>query len=102
MDFKPEDDALMDENGALDVDASPRAPLPNLKFAITSGYASSSLSSKKSKCHGFHEDPNADRNSCLVGADFDSLKSSDGLESQQLQYSLPPSISFILLSLVTL
>ncbi|PON59095.1 RNA-binding motif protein [Parasponia andersonii] len=85
VDFEPEDDDLMDEDGAPDADASPRAPLPKLKSAITggSGGASSSLSQKKTKGRGFREDPNADRNSRLAGADFDSLKSSDGLEPQR-------------------
>ncbi|KAF4387288.1 RNA-binding protein Y14 [Cannabis sativa] len=85
VDFEPEDDDLMDEDGAPDADAaaSPHAPLPKLKSAITGGGASSSLSQKKTKGRGFREDPNADRNSRLTGADFDSLKSSDGLEPQR-------------------
>lgn len=86
VDFEPEDDDLMDEDGAADADASasPRAPLPKLKSAITGGGASSSLlPQKKTKGRGFREDPNADRNSRLAGADFDSLKSSDGLEPQR-------------------
>ncbi|KAJ6299478.1 hypothetical protein OIU76_020444 [Salix suchowensis] len=35
VDFEPEDDDLMDEEGAADVDASssPRAPLPKLKVS---------------------------------------------------------------------
>ena len=86
VDFEPEDDDLMDEDGAADADASasPRAPLPKLKSAITGGGASSSLlPQKKTKGRGFREDPNADRNSRLAGTDFDSLKSSDGLEPQR-------------------
>ncbi|KAJ6354522.1 hypothetical protein OIU77_005184 [Salix suchowensis] len=36
VDFEPEDDDLMDEDGAVDVDASssPRAPLPKLKSEL--------------------------------------------------------------------
>ncbi|KAH7543507.1 RNA-binding protein Y14 [Ziziphus jujuba] len=87
VDFEPEEDDLMDEDGAADADASasPRAPLPKLKSAITSGGgASSSLGPpKKTKGRGFREDINADRNSRLAGSDFDSLKSSDGLEPQR-------------------
>ena len=87
VDFEPEDDDLMDEDGAADADASPRAaPLPKLKSAITAaagGASPSLLPQKKTKGRGFREDPNADRNSRLAAADFDSLKSSDGLEPQR-------------------
>ncbi|KAL5566669.1 hypothetical protein UlMin_029833 [Ulmus minor] len=84
VDFEPEDDDLMDEDGAPDADASasPRAPLPKLKSAITTGGASSSLAQKKTKGRGFREDPNADR-SRLAASNFDSLKSADGLEPQR-------------------
>ncbi|KAF3452505.1 hypothetical protein FNV43_RR02938 [Rhamnella rubrinervis] len=89
VDFEPEDDDLMDEDGAQDADASasPRAPLPKLKSAITGGGAGASSSSlvapKKTKGRGFREDLNGDRNTRLTGSDFDSLKSSDGLEPQR-------------------
>ncbi|KAA0067224.1 RNA-binding protein 8A [Cucumis melo var. makuwa] len=77
VDFEPEEDDLMDEDGAAEADASPRAPFPKLKSAITGG-ASSSLSGgpKKTKGRGFREE--SDRNTRLAGSDFDSLKSADG------------------------
>lgn len=89
VDFEPEDDDLMDEDG----EASPRAaPLPKLKSAIT---ASGASSLKKTKGRGFREDLSADRNSRLAAAsDFDALNSSDGLEPQRCQsLSLSPDIS---------
>ncbi|KAG6590187.1 RNA-binding protein Y14 [Cucurbita argyrosperma subsp. argyrosperma] len=77
VDFEPEEDDLMDEDGAAEADASPRAPFPKLKSAITGG-ASSSLAGgpKKTKGRGFREE--SDRNTRLTGSDFDSLKSADG------------------------
>ncbi|KAG5253862.1 RNA-binding protein [Salix suchowensis] len=81
VDFEPEDDDLMDEEGAADVDASssPRAPLPKLKSAITGGSATSSLSApKKTKGRGFREEVDAERQSRLSGRGFDSLGSDGG------------------------
>lgn len=83
VDFEPEEDDLMDEDGAVDAEpsASPRAPL-KLKSAITG--ASASLSApKKTKGRGFREDPNAERNTRLAVSDLDSLNASDGLEPQR-------------------
>ena len=75
MDFEPEDDDLMDEDAAGD--ASPQAPLPKLKSAIT-GAASTSLSAhKKTKGRGFRED-DADRHSRLASRDFESLGTGGG------------------------
>ncbi|KAJ6299479.1 hypothetical protein OIU76_020444 [Salix suchowensis] len=64
VDFEPEDDDLMDEEGAADVDASssPRAPLPKLK----------------TKGRGFREEVDAERQSRLSGRGFDSLGSDGG------------------------
>lgn len=87
LDFEPEDDDLMDEDGAPDADglASPRAPMPKLKSAITgAGVDSGPL--KKTKGRGFREDPNSERNSRLAGSDFDSLKTSDGLDPQRCKF----------------
>ncbi|PRQ33035.1 putative RNA-binding motif protein [Rosa chinensis] len=85
VDFEPEDDDLMDEDGAVDAEpaASPRAPLPKLKSAIT-GASSASLSApKKTKGRGFREDPNAERNTRLAVSDLDGLNALDGLEPQR-------------------
>ncbi|CAN6694996.1 unnamed protein product [Malus baccata var. baccata] len=84
VDFEPEDDDLMDEDGAVDAEpsASPRAPLPKLKSAIT-GVGAVSAAPKKTKGRGFREDLNADRNSRLTASHFDSLNSSNGLEPQR-------------------
>ncbi|KAJ6964509.1 RNA-binding protein Y14-like [Populus alba x Populus x berolinensis] len=82
VDFEPEEDDLMDEDGAADADASssPRAPLPKLKSAITGGSTSSSLSApKKTKGRGFREEVDAERQSRLSGRGFDSL-GSDAVE----------------------
>lgn len=90
VDFEPEDDDLMDEDGAVDVDnASPRAPLPKLKSAITGG-ASSSLAAapKKTKGRGFRDDTDTDRNSRFAARDFDSLDSDGGPGPQRCQYSI--------------
>ncbi|KAF5471175.1 hypothetical protein F2P56_011633 [Juglans regia] len=84
VDFEPEDDDLMDEDGGVDTVAadattSPMAPLPKLKSAIT-GAASSSAVARKTKGRGFREDhPEApDRSTRLAASKFDSLKSPDG------------------------
>ncbi|WCJ36866.1 RNA-binding protein 8A [Euphorbia peplus] len=74
VDFEPEEDDLMDEG---DVDASPRAPLPKLKSAITGGGASSSAP-KKTKGRGFREEADSDRHNRLAGRDFDSLGTDGG------------------------
>ncbi|KAJ7959723.1 RNA-binding 8A [Quillaja saponaria] len=86
VDFEPEDDDLMDEDAGADADASasPRAlPLPKLKSAITGGASSSLAAPKKTKGRGFRQESDADRNTRLAGADFDSLKSSNGIGPQR-------------------
>ncbi|XP_050369674.1 RNA-binding protein Y14 [Argentina anserina] len=86
VDFEPEDDDLMDEDGAIDADpsASPRAAPPHkLKSAIT-GAASASLSApKKTKGRGFREDRNTERSTRLAVSDLDALRALDGLEPQR-------------------
>ncbi|CAI0412508.1 unnamed protein product [Linum tenue] len=83
VDFEPEEDDLMDEDGAVDVDASsPRAPHPKLKSAITGG-ASTSLAPKKTKGRGFREEADAERQSRLAGRDFDSLGTEGGPGAQR-------------------
>lgn len=83
VDFEPEDDDLMDDDGgAAEGSASPRAPpLPKLKSAIAGGGAgvSSSLSApKKTKGRGFRHNSDTDRNTRLSGSDFDSLTTEGG------------------------
>ncbi|XP_057953211.1 RNA-binding protein Y14 isoform X2 [Malania oleifera] len=80
VDFEPEDDDLMDEDGAVDVDASPRAVAPRLKSTITGG---SSSAPKKTKGRGFREEVDAERNTRLVARDFDSLDSDGGPGAQR-------------------
>ncbi|CAI0450187.1 unnamed protein product [Linum tenue] len=83
VDFEPEEDDLMDEEGAVDVDASsPRAPHPKLKSAITGG-ASTSVAPKKTKGRGFREEADAERQSRLAGRDFDSLGTEGGPGAQR-------------------
>lgn len=99
VDFEPEDDDLMDEDGgvdAADAAASPRAPLPKLKSAITGGASSSAAASRKIKGRGFRQDhPDAvDRSARLAASNFDSLKSPDGPGPQRCQ---SPSLSLFLL-----
>lgn len=96
VDFEPEDDDLMDEDGAVDAEpsASPRAPLHKLKSAIT---GSASLSApKKTKGRGFREDPNAERNTRLAVSDLDGLHALDGLEPQRCKNPLLPRPFFLL------
>ncbi|CAN0901814.1 RNA-binding protein Y14, partial [Linum grandiflorum] len=80
VDFEPEEDDLMDEEGAIDVDASssPRAQQPKLKSAITGGASTSLAAPKKTKGRGFREEADAERQSRLAGRDFDSLGSEVG------------------------
>ena len=98
VDFEPEDDDLMDEDGGADVDASAASPHrgggggPKLKSAITS---SSSLP-KKTKGRGFRRD--TDHSSALSASDFDSLAAEGGPGPQRCQLpALFPSfaVSFV-------
>ncbi|XP_024985029.1 RNA-binding protein Y14A-like [Cynara cardunculus var. scolymus] len=82
LDFEPDDDDLMDEDAAVDVDASSpsaAAPIPKLKSAITAGSAAALASSvpKKIKGRGFREETDAGRSNRLSGR-FDSLDSDGG------------------------
>ncbi|KAJ0810839.1 putative RNA-binding motif protein [Helianthus annuus] len=73
LDFEPDDDDLMDEDAAVDVDASsPRvsAHIPKLKSAITGA-------PKKTKGRGFREETGAQRDGRMSGR-FDSLDSGGG------------------------
>ncbi|XP_010544178.1 PREDICTED: RNA-binding protein 8A-B isoform X2 [Tarenaya hassleriana] len=77
VDFEPEEDDLMDEDGAGDAaDASPRAGHPRLRSAI-SGVDGDSAQ-KKTKGRGFREGPDSDRQRRLSSRDFDSLGSDGG------------------------
>ncbi|KVH99887.1 RNA-binding protein Y14A-like [Cynara cardunculus var. scolymus] len=81
LDFEPDDDDLMDEDAAVDVDASsPRTstPIPKLKSAITGGAVTVASSiPKKTKGRGFREETDAERNNRMSGR-FDSLDSDGG------------------------
>ncbi|XP_071690692.1 RNA-binding protein Y14A-like [Rutidosis leptorrhynchoides] len=74
LDFEPDDDDLMDEDVAVDVDASSSpSHIPKLKSAITGG----SAAPKKTKGRGFREETDAERNNRMSGR-FDSLDSDGG------------------------
>ncbi|XP_012485331.1 RNA-binding protein Y14 isoform X2 [Gossypium raimondii] len=75
VDFEPEEDDLMDEDAAGD--ASPQAPMPKLKSAITGGASASLSAPKKTKGRGFREE-DADRHSRLASRDFESLGTDGG------------------------
>ena len=78
LDFEPEDDDLMDEDGAPDADADASPPQPKLKSAITPAATSSLSAPKKTKGRGFRQDTDANRNTRLSGTDFDSLTAEGG------------------------
>ncbi|KNA13796.1 hypothetical protein SOVF_113520 [Spinacia oleracea] len=80
VDFEPEEDDLMDEDGgAGDADGSPRASHPKLKSAITgAGDSSGGFGNKKTKGRGFREEADAERNSRMAARDFESLDSDGG------------------------
>ncbi|KAL8263359.1 hypothetical protein R6Q59_024708 [Mikania micrantha] len=73
LDFDPDDDDLMDEDAAFDVDAS--SHIPKLKSAITGG--SFTDAPKKTKGRGFRQETDAERN-IRMSARFDSLGSDGG------------------------
>ncbi|GMH07637.1 hypothetical protein Nepgr_009477 [Nepenthes gracilis] len=77
VDFEPEEDDLMDEDGAADDDA-PRSSFPKLKSAITGGSSAAFGGPKKTKGRGFREEVDAERSSRLAGRDFDSIDSDGG------------------------
>ncbi|XP_010545604.1 PREDICTED: RNA-binding protein 8A-B-like [Tarenaya hassleriana] len=77
VDFEPEEDDLMDEDGGGDAeDASPRAGYPRLRSTIAG--VSDDSTAKKTKGRGFREEPDADRQRRLSSRDFDSLGSDGG------------------------
>lgn len=77
VDFEPEEDDLMDEDGGGDAgDASPRAGHPRLRSAIAGVNGDSAP--KKIKGRGFREEPDADRQRRLSSRDFESLGSDGG------------------------
>uniref|UniRef100_A0A7C9D6F2 RNA-binding protein 8A n=1 Tax=Opuntia streptacantha TaxID=393608 RepID=A0A7C9D6F2_OPUST len=75
VDFEPEEDDLMDEDGGDG--GSPRTAQPKLRSAITGG-SSSGFGAKKTKGRGFREDADGDRDSRLTSRDFESLDSDGG------------------------
>ncbi|XP_008793677.1 RNA-binding protein Y14A-like [Phoenix dactylifera] len=78
VDFEPDDDDLMDEDGGADIDTAPAAaPQPKLRSTITGG--DPSAGAKKTKGRGFREEAAAvERNSRFAGRDFESLDSDGG------------------------
>ena len=70
VDFEPDEDDLMEEDAAVDIDTS-SSHIPKLKSAITGG------AEKKTKGRGFRDESDADRNNRMSGR-FDSLDSDGG------------------------
>ncbi|VVB00570.1 unnamed protein product [Arabis nemorensis] len=83
VDFEPEEDDLMDEDGgAIDAaDVSPRAGLPRLRSAIAG--ANGESTQKKTKGRGFREERDSDRQRRLSSRDFESLGSDGGAGPQR-------------------
>ncbi|KAG0498465.1 hypothetical protein HPP92_002755 [Vanilla planifolia] len=79
VDFEPDDDDLMDEDGAVDAEGSPTSlPAPRLRSAITGG-ATNSGGPRKTKGRGFREvEAEAERNRRFAAKDFESLGSDGG------------------------
>lgn len=98
VDFEPEEDDLMDEDGL----AAEEAPHPKLKSAITgAGGDSSGFTAKKTKGRGFRED-DADRNSRLTAREFESLDSDGGPGPARCQFSFDFSLCSSLILLIFL
>ncbi|KAF2608929.1 hypothetical protein F2Q68_00043569 [Brassica cretica] len=75
VDFEPEEDDLMDEDGAA-ADLSPRAANPRLRSTIAG--ANDDSAQRKTKGRGFREEKDSDRQRRLSSRDFDSLGSDGG------------------------
>ncbi|KAL5990624.1 RNA-binding protein [Asimina triloba] len=87
VDFEPEEDDLMDEDGGMDAEgSSPPHPLPRIKSTITGGGGGGGNFSapKKTKGRGFREEADADRNNRMAAKEFDSLFSDGGPGPQRL------------------
>ncbi|KAL1220907.1 RNA-binding protein Y14 [Cardamine amara subsp. amara] len=84
VDFEPEEDDLMDEEGtAVDAaDVSPRAGHTRLRSAIA-GANGESATQKKTKGRGFREAKDSDRQRRLSSRDYDSLGSDGGAGPQR-------------------
>ncbi|KAJ9179175.1 hypothetical protein P3X46_010994 [Hevea brasiliensis] len=89
----------MDQDGAIDVDASPRAPLPKLKSVINGG-SSSSLSHPRKTEGRSREEADVDRQTILASCDFDSLNSDGGPGPKKSDQPLliPPAYTTVLIS----
>lgn len=95
VDFEPDEDDLMDEDGIVEVEASPAAPpAPRLRSAITGGAGDSSGLPMKTKGRGFREaEAEADRNRRFAAKDFESLGSGGGPGPQRCEFSSTYSYS---------
>ena len=82
VDFEPDEDDLMDEDGGVDGDDPLGPPVPRLRSTITpAGVGDASGvggGPKKTKGRGFREETSAERSSRMAGKDFDSLDSDGG------------------------
>lgn len=91
VDFEPDDDDLMDEDAVADADASPTAPAPKLRSAVTGGASSFAVGeTRKTKGRGFREEARPDRGNRLAAREFDSLDSDGGPGPQRCVFN--PSI----------
>ncbi|GKA57378.1 chaperone protein DnaJ 1, mitochondrial isoform X1 [Tanacetum coccineum] len=83
VDFEPDDDDLMEEDTAVDIDTS-SSHIPKLKSAITGGGGVE----KKTKGRGFRDESDADRNNRMSGR-FDSLGSDGGPGPERFGHGYP-------------
>lgn len=88
VDFEPEDDDLMDEEGAMEVEA----PAPRLRSTITGGRPSASTAfpsmepPKKTKGRGFRDEELSDRVGRMAAKEgFESLDSDGGPGPQRCE-----------------
>ncbi|WZY96936.1 hypothetical protein YC2023_069265 [Brassica napus] len=94
VDFEPEEDDLMDEDGAA-ADLSPRAANPRLRSTIAG--ANDDSAQRKTKGRGFREEKDSDRQRRLSSRDFDSLGSDGGPGPQRLYIGLVDLMGYALI-----
>lgn len=98
VDFEPEEDDLMDEDGAMDADPSP-VPQPRLRSTVYASGGSGGGGPKKTKGRGFRE-ADAERNNRLAARDFDSLDSDGGPGPQRCSFTSPLFLFRLLSSVI--